>query len=131
MTRSAIPGFNVTAHTNTKAGQLSSLAGTLATIAVAGGGALGAAAAQVSAWVLMPAVPWSISVVVLLLRIIRPRLSPATFTDAENTPGETQSERCSRKIGELRPIVRARYVALLGGAVLAVMVLLGMVGGHG
>lgn len=77
------------ARVDAKAGQLATLAGTLSTLAAATTTGLAALAPQVSGWLLLAGVPllvaaglWASSVVVLLRRIIRPRLAgvvPGSF----------------------------------------------------
>lgn len=70
------------ARVDTKAGQLATLAGTLATLAAAAVTGLAALAPRASGWLLLAGTPllvaaglWAGSVVVLLRRIIRPRLA--------------------------------------------------------
>ncbi|MGH3978052.1 MAG: hypothetical protein ACRDRZ_03460, partial [Pseudonocardiaceae bacterium] len=60
---------------DTKAGQLATLAGTLATLAAAAVTGLAALAPRASGWLLLAGTPLLVAVVVLLRRIIRPRLA--------------------------------------------------------
>ncbi|MGH8572482.1 MAG: hypothetical protein ACREX8_07900 [Gammaproteobacteria bacterium] len=103
-----------------KAGQLATLAGTLSTVAAAAGTGVVAVAPRVSGWLWLAGVPllvaavlWAGAVVVLLRRIIRPRLAgvvPGSFV----RPG---------RLAELRGLslteYRESFIAGLGGLVLA------------
>lgn len=103
-----------------KAGQLATLAGTLSTLAAATATGLAAVAPQVSGWLLLAGCPllvaaglWAGSVVVLLRRIIRPRLGPVV----------PHSFACGERMDTLRGLSLAAYresvVSGLGGLVLA------------
>ncbi|MGH3867239.1 MAG: hypothetical protein ACRDQ4_14070 [Pseudonocardiaceae bacterium] len=112
------------ARVDMKAGQLASLAGTLATLSVGAVGAVGALAPRVG-WLVWAAVAlllsagfWAGSVVVLLRRIIRPRLEGAhrgSFLEPDHVERlRVMSVICYREalVARLGGLVLARYRAV-------------------
>lgn len=108
------------ARVDAKAGQLATLAGTLSTLAAAATTGLATIAPQVSGWLLLAGAPllvaaglWAGAVVVLLRRIIRPRL-------AGTVPGSfARPDRMAELRGLSLVEYRESFVARLGGLVLA------------
>ena len=105
---------------DTKAVQLVTLAGALCTLAAASATGLSALAPRGSGWLLLGVVPllaaaglWASAVVVLLRRVIRPRLAPVV-------PG---SFACTDRLAALRSMSLTEYhesrATGLGGIVLA------------